>query len=532
MRARIQRTSPLAAVFAALLAFVVVQSAAAATPAAIPPPPPPLRSGVDPVPAVPARTSASTVFAGRPGARSPWQELVNPPPFAPGAMLLLTDGTVMVQDEGPDNNGSSDWWLLTPDADGSYVNGTWSQIASLPSNYAPLYFASAVLPDGRVIIEGGEYNLGIDVWTNLGAIYDPIANTWTPVKHPKGTNWSRIGDGPSTVLSSGRFMLGASGSGATDQALLNAGTLKWTATGAGKADGNAEEGWSLLPNGKVLTVDTANTAPQESEIYNPSTGSWTNAGTVPVALVDAGGEIGPQLLRPDGTVLAVGGAGPNAVYDSANGTWSAAPSFPVIGGLQYDSADGAAAILPDGNVLMNASPGDYTPPTHFFVFDGTNLTQVADAPNAQNQPSNYGYMMVLPTGQVLFNDRFGHIEVYNDKGSPMKSWKPKITSVPTALSAGSAYTVAGRQLGGLTQASAYGDDYQSATNYPLVRITNTASGHVFYARTSGMTSMSVAPNTASSAHFMVPAGIEDGAATLTVVANGIASAPVAVTVSG
>ena len=57
---------------------------------------------------------------------------------------------------------------------------------SLPraSSYGPLYFASAVLPDGRYIIEGGEYNNGNDAWTKLGAIYDPVANTWTSVTPP------------------------------------------------------------------------------------------------------------------------------------------------------------------------------------------------------------------------------------------------------------------------------------------------------------------------------------------------------------
>jgi hypothetical protein len=383
-----------------------------------------------------------------------------------------------------------------------------------------------------MIIEGGEYNFGRLKWTNRGAIYDPVAGTWTPVAHPKGNEWVRIGDAPATVLANGKFMLGASGySGTTSQALLNAATLKWNATGSGKADGNGEEGWSLLPNGKVLTVDTTNTSPQQSEIYDPSTGAWTSAGEVPVALV-TDGEVGPQLLRPDGTVFAVGAVGPNAVYDTASGTWSTGPSFPVIDGLQYDSADGAAAILPNGNVLLNGSPGEYTPPTHFFVFDGSTLTQVADPPNAESQASNFGYMMVLPTGQVLFNDRFGTIEVYNDGGSPSAGWRPRITTVPTALTAGSTYTVSGRQLGGLTQGAAYGDDYQSATNYPLVRITNSASGHVFYARTTGMTSMSVAPNAKSSASFTLPAGIETGSATLVVVANGIASAPANVTVSG
>ena len=38
------------------------------------------------------------------------------------------------------------------------------------------------------------------------------------------------------------------------------------------------------------------------------------------------------------------------------------------------------------------------------------------------------------------------------------------------------------------QLAAYGDDNQQATNYPLVRITNTATELVWYAgRTSGMT---------------------------------------------
>jgi hypothetical protein len=399
----------------------------------------------------------------------------------------------------------------------------------LASNDAPLYFASAVLPDGRVIIEGGEYNHGNLVWTNRGAIYDPQTNLWTPVNHPKGSEWSRIGDGPSTVLANGRFMLGASGfSGTTAEAILNATTLKWTATGAGKADGNGEEGWSLLPNGKVLTVDAGATAPN-TEIYTPSTGAWMSAGSTPAPLV-SGGELGPQLLRPNGTVLAAGATGANAVYDTSTGTWSAGPSFPVIGGMQYDSADGPAAILPDGNVLLDASPGEYTP-SHFFVFDGSRLNQVADAPNAASLASNYGYMLVLPTGQVLFNNRLGEIDVYTDNGAPNASWRPRITSVSTNLVAGATYTVTGRQLGGLTQGAAYGDDYQSATNYPLVRITNSSTHHVFYARTSGMTAMSVAPNAKSSASFTLPAGTETGAGALVVVANGIASQPTAVTVA-
>jgi hypothetical protein len=99
-----------------------------------------------------------------------------------------------------------------------------------------------------------------------------------------GGEWVRIGDGPSTVLANGRFMLGASGySGTTVQAILDASKLTWTATGTGKVDGNGEEGWSLLPNGDVLTVDTTDTSPrQNTELYSPKTGSWASAGKTPV----------------------------------------------------------------------------------------------------------------------------------------------------------------------------------------------------------------------------------------------------------
>ena len=76
------------------------------------------------------------------------------------------------------------------------------------------------------------------------------------------------------------------------------------------------------------------------------------------------------------------------------------------------------------------------------------------------------------------------------------------------MNAGSTYTISGTQFNGLTQGAAYGDDWQSATNYPLVRITNTATGHVFYARTHDHSSMGVATgSTPVHTHFDVPAEV-------------------------
>lgn len=467
-----------------------------------------------------------------PGAGSPWQELTHKPSFNPGAMFLLTDGTVLVQNAGNNEGGTNRWWRLSPTAAGSYVKGTWSRVASMPASYGPLYYASAVLPDGRFIVMGGEYNFNKEVQSNHGAIYNPVANTWTRVSAPSGSGWATIGDAPGTVLANGTFMLGASGVfGLKAEALLNESKLRWNRTGSGKADGNPEQGWSLLPDGKVLTVD-AEERPNGTEIYTPQTGTWKRAGTTPVRLVDSQGEIGPQLLRPNGTVFAAGATGSNAVYHTATGRWTIAPKFPLIGKKRLDAADGPAAVLPDGDVLVVASPGEYTAPSRVFDFNGSTLTKVPNPPNAAFFASNDVYMLVLPTGQVLFNDRTGDFEVYNSTGSPNSHWLPSMTSVPTALAAGHTYTLSGKQLNGLTQGSAYGDDYQSATNYPLVRLTNNTTKAVVYARTHGMTTMTVAPGASSSVSLTLPASIPAGSYTLVVVANGLASTPVAVTVTG
>ena len=102
--------------------------------------------------------------------------------------------------------------------------------------------------DGRVIIEGGEYNFGSFAFTNQGAVYDPIANTWTMQPPPDG--WDFFGDTPSVVLPNGKFMMGRKFD--MKMAELDPHTLTWTALNStGKSDWFAEEGWTLLPNGTI-----------------------------------------------------------------------------------------------------------------------------------------------------------------------------------------------------------------------------------------------------------------------------------------
>jgi hypothetical protein len=467
---------------------------------------------------------------------SPWTPLTQQPTFlveGAGNPILLTDGTVLVQDAG-----AQDWWKLTPDQHGSYINGTWSEVASLPSNYSPLYHSSAVLPDGRLIIEGGEYNFFTPAWTNLGAIYDPLANTWTPISPPAG--WSSIGDAQSVVLANGTFMQANCCN--TEAALLNASTLTWTATGSNKFDPNDEEGWNLLPNGEVLAVDAyVPIAPfpfipmgTNSELYDPSTGSWHSAGSTIVQLWDSqeacgspnpSFELGPGVLRPDGTVFYMGsdtcpGApGNTAIYNSVNGTWTPGPQFPD--GL--DISDGPAALEPNGKVIMMTSPGFGNTPSIFFEWDGQSLTQIPGTPNAPNDVSFIGNMLVLPTGQILLTDFSDDVEIYTPSPGYRPDWAPEIAGGSRVLRLGSTYQISGRRFNGMSQGASYGDDVQAATNYPLVRITMKSTGHVFYCRTHDHSSMAVASDAEVSTFFDLPATMERGEGKLEVVANGIPS---------
>lgn len=494
---------------------------AAATAAAAPTNPP--HRALEP--AGPAQPSLAPRFNGPAGTPSPWTPLTHQPSIAPGSMLLMTDGSVLVHQ---DNKGV--WWKLTPNSSGSYVNGSWSQVTSMPPGYRPEYFASAVLPDGRLIVEGGEYNGGSKgEWTTRGAIYDPVTDAWATVAPPAG--WTTIGDAQSEVLPNGTFML--ANCCTTQSALLNPADLTWSPTGAGKADINDEEGWTLLPTNQVITVDSSlsvENAVNGTEAYNPATGSWSAAGLTPAPLPDAAYELGPQVFNPtSSSMLAIGATGATATYRTRNGSWTAGPSLPVIGGQQYDSADGAAALLPDGNILLDASPGDYAAPTHFFLYNGKSFTQVPDTANATSISSFQTRMLVLPTGQILYDDGYD-MEVYTPSGSAASGLAPAITSVPTNLSAGRTYQVSGTQLAGRAQGAAYGDDFQDNTNYPLVRIVNQQTGTVTYARTSGFSSVSIAPGAVSSASFTIPAATPAGVSRLSVVADGVASSPVTVNV--
>jgi hypothetical protein len=440
-------------------------------------------------------------------------------------MLLLTDGTVMCQ-----NSGAHDWHRLTPDVHGSYVNGTWSALAS--TTHAPLYYGSAVLRDGRVFRAGGEYDNFVPLDINVVEIFDPVADTWTPVASPPGVT---IGDAVTCVLRNGHVLLGNIGGG--PPVVYDPVANTWTPTGPKANNTTSEETWALLADGCVLTLDCF--GHPHAEKYIPASNSWVSAGNTPGDLVfDVPKEIGPALRLPDGRVFCVGGTGRTALYaesaiQTAPGTFIPGPTLPSIAGFQLGAMDAPGVLTPNGKVLFAVGPVDdsqnYRAPTYLFEYDpaANTVTQNFGAPNLSGVPYN-SRMLLLPTGQVLFANSTTFIAVYTPSGQPHPAWRPVITSCPTALQHGHTYTLQGRQLNGLSQACSYGDDAQMATNYPMARI-QYPNGRVVYCRTAHHSTMAVATGAAVvSTQFTVPVGAPAGWAKLSVIANGIASAPVAV----
>jgi hypothetical protein len=451
-----------------------------------------------------------------------WTNLTNAPPAAVATMLLMTDGSVLAQ-----GLSTNQWYRLTPDASGSYANGTWTTLAA--SNRAPLYYASGVLRDGRVIVAGGEYDSGVLVMLLNVERYDLLTDTWTTLPNPPG--WVRIGDSPGCVLPDGRFIVGQVGTRNT--AIYDPVTNAWEAA-ANKINSVGEESWSLLPDGTIHAVDCSN--PPNAEKYLIASDQWIAAGATAQVLVDTISEIGASVLLPDGRLFVIGATGFTGLYTPppvANqaGTWAQGPSIPQVNPNQpLGAVDAPACVLPNGNVLFSASPitnpASFQAPTFFFEYDPlANTIANVPAPTTSAAKCYVGRLLILPNGQVLYSAYSTTVSLYTPGGAPDPVWVPTITACPTSVRPGKTYTLSGRQINGLNQGSYYGNDATNATNYPIVRLEATSSSDVYYCRTSDFSTMGLQTGTAvHSCSFTVPSSAPLGSYRIVVIANGIASA--------
>jgi hypothetical protein len=307
--------------------------------------------------------------------------------------------------------------------------------------------------------------------------------------------------------------------------------------------------------------------------------TYTPAGGAPQAQTVTVNEIGPAILMGNGSVFAIGGNGNNAIYNPSTNAWSKGPQFKAdtSGNTFTDSggntctwtsptgfqgaADAPAILLPGGQVLCCAgslspavangliqltSTGNvndfFNIPTTLYEYDpahpGNGLVPLANQPSINTNFTWTARMLLLPNGQVLFSADTTSLALYQPSANELSPAvaAPTITNAgsaefPAVLITGHSYTITGRNLNGFSQANSYGDDAQMATNFPLVRATNTATNQVVYFPTANFTSSGVAVSGTTSCEVRVPFGLATGQWSLVVVTNAIASAPVTVQIA-
>ena len=466
-------------------------------------------------------------------AQGPWTALTDTSlDYNAGVMLLLTDGSVIcLSVSESDSTGVGRLWnKLTPDSTGHYANGTWSRIA--PMNDTRLYCSSQVLRSGRVYIAGGEYGSG----DSTAEIYDPIADTWTHVPGiPQGFY---LDDANSMMLPDGRILDNSvynpfyNSSNLIYDPVTDSLSYNAAATCIGDAD---ETIWTLQPDNSILFIDNNNFyyGDSSTERYIPALGRWIPDANVPVAIYDTfEGECGGSALLPDGRSFFLGSTGNTAIYtpsgNTTPGSWVAGPVIPDGNG----TPDAPAAMMADGNILFAASTApfsmnpdsQYLGPSYFYEYHYLQNTMVpVIAPgggDSADYPPYAFQMLDLPDGTVLFvGQGYNQYYIYTPSGPPVASGRPTISAVTQDSCT---FMITGTLFNGISQGASYGDDWQMATNYPIVSIA--AGGRVYYARTTNWNRYAVQTGALpDTAYFTLPWSVPNGNYSLYVSANGISS---------
>ncbi len=451
-----------------------------------------------------------------------WTKVTNSPADMSGGLcLLLSDGTVMAKNETGGTGGIGFGWnRLTPDANGSYINGTWSNIANMTNSR--LYFSTQVLKDGRVYVAGGEYGTG----KSLAEMYNPLTNSWSTIPAPGGV----ISDANSEILPDGRVLQAMVNGSLKSTFIYNPITNTYT-PGPSCIGIHNESAWAKLTDNSILMVDRNTT---NTERYIPALNTWTVDGTTPVPLYDPFGlETGGALLLPDGRAWFSGSPPNTGIYSPSgstnSGTWTAGANIPSGNG----AVDAGAAMLINGKILCAASPSPtsgnvFKSPTYFYEYDylANSYTSVTPPGGGTytNQPVYIFNFLNLPNGQVLLSRQDTNVYyIYTPNGAPLAAGVPTISNI--TQNGCNTFTITGKLFNGISEGSTFGDDWQNNTNYPIVRLTS--GTNVYYARTSNWNSTGLRRfGLADTAQFTTPLTLPVGVYSLVVVANGIASLPV------
>jgi N-acetylneuraminic acid mutarotase len=213
------------------------------------------------------------------------------------------------------------------------------------------YHTATLLLNGKVLVAGG---FSTNAVTSIAELYDPATGNWTTT----GSLVTGRREHTTTLLSNGTVL--AVGGYDSNNTFLTSAELYDPATGNWTAAGNIsvrryQHSATLLRSGQVLIAGGSSfgTYLATTELYDPATGSWTNSGRM-----NASHTLHTATLLPDGKVLVAGGFGTNQsspvtpiglttceLYDPTSGTWTNTGSLAAARWYHM------ASLLPDGKVL-------------------------------------------------------------------------------------------------------------------------------------------------------------------------------------
>ncbi len=391
---------------------------------------------------IPPRRGIDHAAALASDTRSEWQPLTNQAPSGPNGVQLMiqgTDGSILVQ-----AYDGQTWMKLTPDEKGSYINGTWTTLASEP--VARLYFASQIMPDDKLFVVGGEYSgpALIPDWSNTGEIYDPLTNKWTmitPYPDQPGCPYIYYVSGNTTTgsakvkgvypytsgLSVGEGVFGSGiPNGATIVSVDSPSQITISAAATQTVSANfivlsayyqltgclGDDPSILLSSTKILQGDLVN---GNTYIYDAASNSWSPSGTK--VYPDSSDEEGWTRTSKGMIVnydlfysIATNGAYAEE-YNPATGMWSSiSPSagtakgtIPQLSGSNIGYELGASLRLQDGRVLEIGATqhnATYNPTTNTWAAAPDTIGTLNGIPSPFG--SDDGPAAILPNGHVIF----------------------------------------------------------------------------------------------------------------------------------
>jgi hypothetical protein len=311
-----------------------------------------------------------------------------------------------------DTNGADPWGraVTAPGSKSCTVHVSWGNI-SYPAVVDPswtatgsmatgrFFHASTVLSNGKVLVAGGQTPDYYD--TNAAELYNPATGTWAATGG-MSTSRSRF---TTTLLPEGK-VLAAAGNGPegwwdlipiNTAEIYNPTTGTWSNTGS-LAKVHADHTATLLSNGKVLLhggFDMWESGP-DAQLFNPATGTWGSAGTP----IFADRNRHTATVLANGNVLLAGGdAGyasgqTNEIYNVSTNTYSSA------GTMASARSWHTAALLSNGKVLIAGGfPGSFTPLSSAALYDPA--TNSFSATGSMSVSRFGATATTLPSGLVL-----------------------------------------------------------------------------------------------------------------------------------